>query len=407
MYRNHTLWANIRKRVLEKGISRRQVSKETGLHRKTIRKILIHENPPDYSRASTESCCAVKYKKIINGFLKANNQLNPEGQYTTRDIYNYLVSEEDFLGSYSTVYRYVRQLLNKDHNHNDKLIEMVYDFIISSNKNQALALIRNLSSKQSFIFSPISVQQFLSRTSAGNEFLKSLRPKHPKTTSDIEWIRRLINRKINQKDLQDEFITKPAILDATKCLFDNRIKYRNRAIIILSHLHGISIHTISKEINLTRDTVRRIIKSFNEFGEGIFQNNSLDANLNSTNTIQKIRNEKTQLQLEWIANLLMRNFKKEALVQEFNGLLDINIVIKYLIDTRITLRNKATILLCHFHGISIHTISKGVRVSRTTVRSVIKYFNENGLGGLFSHEQRANSKVGDEYICRNIFTLLH
>jgi lambda repressor-like predicted transcriptional regulator len=35
----------VRRKVLEEGVSRRQLARETGLSRKTIRKMLLHELP--------------------------------------------------------------------------------------------------------------------------------------------------------------------------------------------------------------------------------------------------------------------------------------------------------------------------------------------------------------------------
>jgi len=41
-------WAEIRRRVLVEGVSRRQILRETGLHWKTLRKVLEHSRPPGY-----------------------------------------------------------------------------------------------------------------------------------------------------------------------------------------------------------------------------------------------------------------------------------------------------------------------------------------------------------------------
>ena len=43
-------WADIRRRVLVEGTSRRQIQRETGLSWKTLEKILTHSSPPGYRR---------------------------------------------------------------------------------------------------------------------------------------------------------------------------------------------------------------------------------------------------------------------------------------------------------------------------------------------------------------------
>ena len=42
MYRNMEDWAEIRKKVLAGGVSRREILRQTGMHRKTLKKILEH-----------------------------------------------------------------------------------------------------------------------------------------------------------------------------------------------------------------------------------------------------------------------------------------------------------------------------------------------------------------------------
>jgi hypothetical protein len=48
MYANMKQWAEIRRRVLVKGVSRRQTLRETGLHWPTLAKILAHSESPGY-----------------------------------------------------------------------------------------------------------------------------------------------------------------------------------------------------------------------------------------------------------------------------------------------------------------------------------------------------------------------
>jgi hypothetical protein len=48
MYADMEAWTRIRRRVLVEGVSRRQVLRETGMHWRTLRKILEHSEPPGY-----------------------------------------------------------------------------------------------------------------------------------------------------------------------------------------------------------------------------------------------------------------------------------------------------------------------------------------------------------------------
>jgi transposase len=48
MYRDVAQWSGIRDRVLRKGVSIRQVARETGISPETIRKMLDHRLPQPY-----------------------------------------------------------------------------------------------------------------------------------------------------------------------------------------------------------------------------------------------------------------------------------------------------------------------------------------------------------------------
>jgi len=50
VYRDMEQWREIRRRVLGEGVSKRQIMRETGLHFKTLNKILRHSIPPGYQR---------------------------------------------------------------------------------------------------------------------------------------------------------------------------------------------------------------------------------------------------------------------------------------------------------------------------------------------------------------------
>jgi hypothetical protein len=50
MYCDLRQWRDIRRRILDKGTPKKRVSAETGISRKTINKMLAHEQPPGYRR---------------------------------------------------------------------------------------------------------------------------------------------------------------------------------------------------------------------------------------------------------------------------------------------------------------------------------------------------------------------
>ncbi len=61
-------WTEIRRRVLVEGVSRRQVLRETGLHWKTLKKILEHSAPPGYRQYDTQD------KKVFDTVLVVSDR---------------------------------------------------------------------------------------------------------------------------------------------------------------------------------------------------------------------------------------------------------------------------------------------------------------------------------------------
>ena len=49
MYRNAKEWHRIRRSILENGVPKKRISRETGINRKTINKMLTHKDPPRYA----------------------------------------------------------------------------------------------------------------------------------------------------------------------------------------------------------------------------------------------------------------------------------------------------------------------------------------------------------------------
>ncbi len=99
-------------RVYEKSI--RQIQKETGHSRVTIRKILEGEFP-EYKRRSAQPYPVLEqYRNTIERWLKQDRENPKKQRHTARRIYTRLVEEEGYTGSEVTVHRYVRQVKAKE-----------------------------------------------------------------------------------------------------------------------------------------------------------------------------------------------------------------------------------------------------------------------------------------------------
>lgn len=93
-------------RVYGKGI--RELSKETGHSRETIRKVLRKEYAGYSQRARQAYPVLESYLKLIDGWLESDRDQPRKQRHTARRIYHRLVNEHGYKGSEEAVRRYVR-----------------------------------------------------------------------------------------------------------------------------------------------------------------------------------------------------------------------------------------------------------------------------------------------------------
>jgi transposase len=98
----------IRKLVLVKGWSIREVARQMNVARQTIRKCLKDADPPHYRRSESRPAPAIgPVKGIIDAWLTEDADRPPKQRHTARRIHTRLVEEYNFQGGESTVRRYV------------------------------------------------------------------------------------------------------------------------------------------------------------------------------------------------------------------------------------------------------------------------------------------------------------
>src|SRR5271165_3507164 len=96
MYRDPVQWAEIRKRIIKEGASIRQISRETGIDRETIGKILQRSTPPKQKPRKFGNPKLGPHAATICRLLEENKTLPPTSGLSVRAIYQHLQSSESF-----------------------------------------------------------------------------------------------------------------------------------------------------------------------------------------------------------------------------------------------------------------------------------------------------------------------
>ena len=114
MYRIMEDWTDIRERVASGKVSKRAILRETGMHWKTLKKILTHSEPPGYRlRKARPKQKLGPYQERIEQILKEDQLLPRKQRHTAKRVWERL-KEAGFTGGYTVVKEAVRELTQRN-----------------------------------------------------------------------------------------------------------------------------------------------------------------------------------------------------------------------------------------------------------------------------------------------------
>ena len=103
-------WIELRRKIRNGEVSLRQLERDTGIHRQTLRKIRDHSQPPGYQRAKpVEKSKIGPYLGRIREIIDADKQMPKKQRHTAKKILEILQSE-GFTGGYTIVKDAVREI---------------------------------------------------------------------------------------------------------------------------------------------------------------------------------------------------------------------------------------------------------------------------------------------------------
>ena len=251
----------IRRRILEQGAPKRRVSAETGISRKTINKMLAHEQPPGYRRRRSRYPKLAPHIHTIDRLLNDNDLLPLAVNMTIQDIVRHLRREEGFAGSYDFVRNYIRRRAHDDEN----AWARAYDLIIHLPKPRALDLIRRLSRGRPPAFASAQLRPFI-REPACPRMPPARSGRKGQRLLHIEWMRQLLQKKLNQDALHHELGDIPDLSILLQHLYNGGLSKRNRAMVVLASRRKIPIRTICAFLGVSKAFVRKYRDMFDSKG---------------------------------------------------------------------------------------------------------------------------------------------
>jgi transposase len=103
-------WIELRRKIRNEEVSLRQLERETGIHRQTLRKIRDHSQPPGYKRKTPVLKSKIApYVDRIRAIIESDKEVPKKQRHTAKRIWEILRSQ-GFAGGYTVVKDAVRQV---------------------------------------------------------------------------------------------------------------------------------------------------------------------------------------------------------------------------------------------------------------------------------------------------------
>jgi transposase len=261
MYRDIRQWGEIRRRILEKGAPKKRVSAETGISRKTINKMLAHEQPPGYRRRPSRYPKLAPHIPTIERLLRDSESFPFAVKLTIQDIVHHLSREEGFDGSHDSVRNYVHRRAPDD----EGPWARAYDLMVCLPKSRALEFIRCLARGQPPAFNSAQLRPFIREAECPRmPSARSSRERH--RLLHIEWMRRLLQNELNEDDLNYDLGDISGLSTLLEHLHNGRLVDRNRAMVALASRRNIPNRTISAFLGVGKAFVRNYRNKFESEG---------------------------------------------------------------------------------------------------------------------------------------------
>jgi transposase len=261
MYREVAQWRHIRHCIREKGTPKKQVSRETGISRQTINKMLAHEKPPGYGPRPLHYPRLGPYISAIDRILHDAVSLTPATDMTIQDIVERLRRNEGFAGSYDSVRNYIRHPARDD----ESAWQQAYDLVVRLPKARALDFIQLLSRGDPPVLMSARLRPFV-REAACPRKTPTLLNRERRRRADIEWMRRVLQKEVTDEALHRELDDLPDLCVLLKHLRNGRLLDRNRAMVALASHRKIPRQTICAFLGVGKAFVRKYRNKFDSSG---------------------------------------------------------------------------------------------------------------------------------------------
>lgn len=258
MFRDPVAWAAIRRAVLEEGISKRRICRETGIHWATLQKMLRHHSPPTFPQRGAASL-SVPVRDGIDRIVTADRQRPRDRRRTPEQIAALLSDESGCVVDPEIVRRYLRTLATRREMAWAGVAEQLDRVFGTEVRKALLSLVSNEPSQ--FPLDGLKALRSALRT-LGNAPPVSATPADP--TPDSAWILRLLLGK--ERPPADPDGQSQDLMVLYRAAKDGGLKRRTKALVVLAAQKGLSLRDISRLLGVNWATVSHYWRTYRDGG---------------------------------------------------------------------------------------------------------------------------------------------
>src|SRR6267378_510008 len=257
MYRDLAQWSGIRDQILRKGVSIRQVVRETGISYTTVRKMLDYPLPQPYPPRSRRYPKLGPHTGSVRRILRANATLPPSARLSIKAIYERIRDTEGFRGSYGSVKDYARTIAP------DKVCiwEYAYDLLTSLEKKRAIDFLFLLSRADPPVISRSRTEQFFRDAGRVNSIAPKPDRREQARQAAFEWMRAVLQKQISPEALRQD-VDIPDIVALLDRLYGGRLSDRNRSMVVLATSRGLHGRTVREFLGIDVKTYGKYLRTF-------------------------------------------------------------------------------------------------------------------------------------------------
>ena len=268
MYRDPIQWACIRRKVLKEGKSERAVSKETGIDRRTIAKIIAQKNPPPRKNRTISHPKLGPHIPTIERLVAERSCTASDLAPSIKEICEHIKSSEKFAGSYNTVRDYVsllrrnepRQIISSD------IWEHTRDTIVAADHKDATMFLRAMSHSKPPSLSRAKLEGFMRATMLYAE-KTSAGPIEPSADDKArDWLHSIVIGNIPRDQIIQDVGERDGLSALLTMAQSGKRLVRNRALTILAARRGISGRAANRILGIDRRSYHKYLQIYKEHG---------------------------------------------------------------------------------------------------------------------------------------------